>query len=62
VPSLETLLRAARAHGDASEPDHEIGDLQDLVRRCWEVMAPFQRQQVFNEAADLLDWLKGEID
>lgn len=28
----EVLIRSAELHGQLSEPDHEVGDLQDIVR------------------------------
>jgi hypothetical protein len=37
------LMEAARLHGENSEPDHEVGDLQDLFFACWRVMSPEQR-------------------
>jgi hypothetical protein len=39
----ESLLEAARLHGENSEPDHEVGDLQTLFVACWSVMSPEQR-------------------
>lgn len=41
------LLNAARAHGDGSEPEHEAGDLQDVVLACFEAMSPEQKGEVF---------------
>jgi hypothetical protein len=29
-----TYIAAARQHGEDSEPDHEVGDLQDLLREA----------------------------
>jgi hypothetical protein len=37
------LLDAARLHGEDSEPDHEVGDLQTFFLACWSVMSPDQR-------------------
>jgi hypothetical protein len=53
---LEALLASARAHGRQSDPDQEVGDLQEILRACWEVMTPPQRAQVFEAHRDLLDW------
>jgi len=38
---IEKLIAAAKAHGENSHgenphPEHEVGDLQDLLRLCWE--------------------------
>lgn len=38
VNGVETLIDAARAHGEESEPDHEAGDLQDFLRSAWRLM------------------------
>lgn len=33
---VETLIGAARTHGDDSDPDHEAGDLQDFLRAAFD--------------------------
>lgn len=40
---VEFYLKAARTHGEDSEPDHEVGDLQDFLRTMWSVLTPAQR-------------------
>lgn len=56
---VEQLIDAAQAHGEESEPDHEVGDLQDLVRSCWEIMTPAQRRRVYASQIDVAsDWLR----
>lgn len=49
------LLDAARQHGLQSEPDHECGDLQDIVRKCFETMTPDQCEKIYTEFARLRD-------
>ena len=44
-----SLLECAVAHGENSEPDHEVGDLQDLLVACWSVMSPAQRGLALSE-------------
>lgn len=44
-PVIEMLLDIARQHGEDSEPDHEVGDLQDLLRPMWKMLTSRQRQQ-----------------
>lgn len=34
---------AAQQHGEDSEPDHEVGDLQDMLRAMWSILTPAQR-------------------
>ena len=55
---LEELLAAAKAHGDESEPDHEVGDLQGLLTSCWNRLSPDQQREVYGEHEDLVaEWL-----
>jgi hypothetical protein len=49
---LDKLWEVAREHAAQSEPEHEIGDLQDLTRLCWRFLSDEQRQIV---AATLRD-------
>lgn len=57
---LDRLLSAARAHGDESEPAHEVGDLQEILRSSWKRLTPEQRQEVYAEHQDIVaDWLEG---
>lgn len=55
-PDVDTLIEAAERHGKDSEPDHEVGDLQQLLRAAWGLMTPDQRQAllVSPEAEDVL--------
>jgi len=45
------LVEAARLHGENSEADHEVGDLQDLFFACWSVMTPGQRALALSDPA-----------
>lgn len=33
---LDELLKYARQHGLESEPEHEVGDLQEVIFQCWD--------------------------
>ncbi len=47
--SLRALMYAAKNHAvDAGEADHEVGDLQDLLRRAWTFLTPGQRVALLN--------------
>jgi hypothetical protein len=46
---VETVIQAARAHGEDSDPDHEVGDLQDALRVAWDVMTQLQRAQFMDD-------------
>lgn len=43
--SIEAYLDAAKTHGEDSEPDHEVGDLQQYLRAAWAIMTPEQQAQ-----------------
>jgi len=45
--AVETLITKAQEHGEDSEPDMEVGDLQDILRRCWEIMSVGQRIKIY---------------
>lgn len=51
---LEALLEAAEAHGRESDPDHEVGDLQDLVRACWARLPEADRAALHEDFSDAL--------
>ena len=53
--AIEDLLNAAKAHGEDSDPDHEVGDLQDILRTCFVVMEDDQAREVIEEHADKLE-------
>jgi len=55
---LEKLLTAADNHGeDSGEPDHTVGDLQDLLRATWGLMSAGQKALLMEDStvADLVD-------
>ena len=41
--NIEFYLETAAMHGEASEPDHEVGDLQQLLRSMWGLLLPEQK-------------------
>lgn len=44
---LEKLIEAADNHGeDSGEPDHTIGDLQDMLREAWGLLSFSQKLQL----------------
>jgi hypothetical protein len=53
----ERIIASAEEHGRRSDPDHEVGDLQDAVRALWAALSPEQRAG-FSRAfwADRDDW------
>lgn len=51
-----TLLEAAENHGADSDPDMEAGDLGLVVRACWLLLTPAQREQVLSDCEDILEW------
>lgn len=54
---LDRLLIAASRHGAKSDPDHEVGDLQDILRSCWNKLTSEQQASVFAEHKQKVeDW------
>ena len=51
------LMNAARAHATESDPEHEVGDLQDIVIACFEQMKKKQKRAVFRQW-NITDMLK----
>jgi len=54
---LQAILDAAQTHGSESEPDHEVGDLQDALQAAWDLMSNEQRDQLMeqHEIKELLE-------
>ena len=58
---LDRLLDAAEAHGKESEPEHEAGDLRDILLSCWQRLSSAQRRAIYDEHRDLVaEWLDGD--
>lgn len=54
---IETYISAAQQHGEDSEPDHEVGDLQDMLRVVWKLLTP-QQKAAFRESEAALSTLE----
>lgn len=55
---LDKLFAAARAHGEQSEPDHEVGDLREVLASCWCCLTPDQRRSVYDKHQELVaEWV-----
>lgn len=46
---LDAIVEDATEHGLEGEPDHEVGDLQDLLQDCWERMGEDARWAVWEK-------------
>lgn len=58
---VETLILAAEEHGKQSEPDHEVGDLQDMLRTCWAFLSIAAKRKVLDNHRELIStWLEGK--
>ena len=55
---IEALFQAARIHGQESEPDHEVGDLQQALLAAWNLMDSQQKVAFMAHwsITDILDW------
>lgn len=51
MSGLDEILTAAQRHGEAGEPDHEVGDLQSVLRAAWDLMTLEQRQRLCEHAS-----------
>ncbi len=52
---LELIIAAAEKHGQDSDPDMEVGDLQCLVRDLWAMLTPEQKA-AFPSSGRAIDW------
>lgn len=50
--ALESILLAAHQHGIDSEPDHEVGDLQDALRIAWDLLDDSGRSTLLQRFRD----------
>ena len=50
------LIDSAEKHGNESEPDHEVGDLQDALRAAIELMTEGQLKEVSKWADEYGLW------
>ena len=56
---FERIKRAADLHSENDDPDHAVGDLQDVLQAALEIMTADQRQELVAriEQDDLLvEW------
>jgi len=52
----EELILLAQEHGAESEPDMEVGDLQQMLRWAWLAMNERQQQMVYRKCiAEIFD-------
>lgn len=52
---IDSLVTAAATHGQESDPDHEVGDLQLILYSCWRRLTPAQQREVYAEHKQLVD-------
>lgn len=52
----ERLIDSAEKHGKESEPDHEVGDLQDALRAAIELMTEGQLKEMSKWADEYGLW------
>jgi hypothetical protein len=61
IYDVEFLIEAAKQHGEDSEPDHEVGDLQEFLRVAYELMTTeqqngFMRNYVVKQVLESALW------
>lgn len=50
------ILETARLHAEASEPDHEVGDLQEALRVAFAFLTESEQAKVVNILHRQYDW------
>jgi|GEM_PF-5014100 len=55
-PDIEDFIKAAKEHGELSESDHEVGDLQGMLRKAWELLPDRGRRKLAEAHEELLQW------
>jgi len=60
MADIEMYIAAAAQHGEDSEPDHEVGDLQTYLRAMWDLLSEQQRNE-FATRVPVCDTLEGEL-
>lgn len=48
--ALERILQLAKEHGEESDPEHEVGDLQQSLMRAWCFLNAAQKRGILLEA------------
>ncbi len=58
-PLLDAILQAAEAHGEESEPEMQVGDLEQALRVAWELLPGAERLKMVEsfEVKEILSWL-----
>jgi hypothetical protein len=52
---LDLILAAAEIHGEEADPEHEVGDLQEVIYEMWSVLTDDQKAVVVASTAELVD-------
>ncbi len=49
---IEAIIQRAKKHGEESEPDMEVGDLQQVLRFIWGTLTSYQRRVLLKQITD----------
>ena len=52
---IEGIIDAATRHGVESEPDMEVGDLQEALRLCWRYLSQGNKKLVLEQIQEAID-------
>jgi len=59
---LQDILHAATTHGEQSEAEHEVGDLQMVLTLIWEMLTRDQRRVIYQRVAEgggiMSEWME----
>lgn len=53
------LFQAAERHGSFDDPDHQVGDLQDVCREVWRLLSAGQRTELTSHPGVLENFRTG---
>lgn len=60
MADIEVYIEAAEQHGQNSDPDHEVGDLQAYLRAMWELLS-IPQKKVFATRVPVCDTLEAAL-
>jgi len=49
---IEAIIQRAKKHGEESDPDMEVGDLQQVLRFVWGTLTSYQRRVLLKQITD----------
>jgi hypothetical protein len=62
MKDIEAVIEAAKQHGEAGDPDMEVGDLQVALRQLWKLLSGTAKEVFLHdpEVREILSWSEEE--